>query len=107
MIRDNPYPGENVPSCLSANAEKPSACAYSRESHTGRDAPLYQQELRARPPGDVVHYVDFTDAICPSDPCPVISPRGAVIFQDSHHLTATFARELTGTVERALRPYIG
>jgi hypothetical protein len=36
----------------------------------------------------------------------VVSPGGAAVYRDNHHLTATFARESAPAVLSALRPYV-
>jgi hypothetical protein len=54
-----------------------------------------------------VHYVDFTNAICISEPCSVLSPAGTILFRDLHHLTGTFSRELAPLVQQAIRPFVG
>ena len=45
-------------------------------------------------------------AVCPDDPCGVVSPAGAIVYRDDHHLTATFARESAGAVAAVLRRYL-
>jgi hypothetical protein len=95
-----------VPACLSDHLADPGACAFPRAGHVGLDGLIYDQETRHLPPGDVVHFVDLTDAVCTGDPCPVVSPAGTIVFRDLHHLTATFAREIAPQVARAVVPLI-
>ena len=43
--------------------------------------------------------------VCPTDPCPQV--QGAtLVWRDKSHLTATFARKLTPSVRRTLRPFL-
>jgi hypothetical protein len=107
MIREIPRPGQDVPACLSEHPGDPAACAFPREGHTGLDKRLYDEEIKNLPPDDVVHYVDFTNAICISEPCSVLSPAGTILFRDLHHLTGTFSRELAPLVQQAIRPFVG
>jgi hypothetical protein len=106
MLRDVPRPAQPVPACLSDHPGDPAACAFPRAGHVGLDGLMYDQEKLYLPPGDVVHYVDLTDAVCPGDPCQVVSPAGTILFRDLHHLTATFAREMAPLVARAIVPLI-
>ncbi|MDP9182375.1 MAG: hypothetical protein M3P04_06315, partial [Actinomycetota bacterium] len=106
MIREVPRPGGDVPGCLSKHPGKPAACSFPRAGHIGLDKQLFAQEQTVLPPGGGVHYIDMTRAICPADPCSVMSPGGAVVFRDLHHLTARFSRELSGVLEKAIRPYV-
>jgi peptidoglycan/LPS O-acetylase OafA/YrhL len=106
VLRDVPRPTQPVPACLSDHPGDTGACAFPRTGRVGLDGMLYEQELRYLPPGDVVHYVDLTDAVCTGDPCPVVSPAGTIVFRDLHHLTATFAREIEPQVARAIVPLV-
>ncbi len=107
VIREIPRPGQDVPACLSEHPGDPAACGFPRQNHTGLDQRLYDQEVKNLPADDVVHFVDFTNAICISEPCSVISPAGAILFRDLHHLTGTFSRELAPVVQRAILPFVG
>jgi hypothetical protein len=53
-----------------------------------------------------VQVADLTSTVCPDDPCSVVSPAGAILYRDDHHLTATFAREAAGAVLAVLRRYL-
>jgi hypothetical protein len=103
LLRDVPRPGFDVPSCLSARG--PAACTFPRAGHLHPDAQLWAAEQPVvRALGLPV--ADLSTVVCPGDPCNVVSPRGAAIYRDNHHLTATFARESAGAVLSALRRYV-
>lgn len=36
----------------------------------------------------------MTDAVCKTDPCQVVTPKGVIKYRDNHHLTQTFSRRL-------------
>ncbi len=55
-----------------------------------RDGSLKAYEAQAAATHGV-DYLDLTDVICPTDPCPVVAANGAVIYQDKLHLTNTFS----------------
>jgi len=103
LLRDVPRPGFDVPSCLSARS--PAACTFPRGGHVNPDAQLWAAE---QPVMKALRLpvVDLTTVVCPGEPCSVVSPGGAAVYRDNHHLTATFARESTPGVLSALRPYV-
>ncbi|MGZ4625514.1 MAG: acyltransferase family protein [Kineosporiaceae bacterium] len=106
LLRDVPRPGFDVPACLSQHVTDPAGCSFPRARHVLPDGQLWQAEATVvRDRG--VHVVDLTSAVCPGDPCQVVSPGGAIIYRDEHHLTATFAREAAGAVRQALTPLLG
>jgi hypothetical protein len=96
----------DVPGCLSKHPGSPQDCTFPRTGHLGLDQPLFDQEQAVLPPGGTIHYIDMSTAICPSDPCSVMSPGGAVVFRDLHHLTARFSRELAPALEKKLLHYV-
>jgi hypothetical protein len=104
LLRDVPRPGFDVPSCLSAH-DDPRACSFPQRGHLHPDGQLWAAE-QAVVQRDGVQVADLTAAVCPDDPCAVVSPAGAIVYRDDHHLTATFARESAGAVAAVLRRYL-
>jgi len=105
LLRDVPRPGYDVPSCLSRHAKQLTACSFPLNRHVLPDRAVFDAEksvLGAR--GAAV--VDLTSAICPAGPCRTVSRAGSILYRDDHHLTATYARELTGPLEHALAPLL-
>jgi hypothetical protein len=106
LLRDSPRPGGDVPACLSANLTAPQNCAYPRRTGTvyPDEALLAAESEATRVKG--VRILDLTPLVCSTDPCPVVSPAGAIMFRDWNHLTETFSRELAepvgATLARAL-----
>ena len=105
VMEDVPWPGVDVPSCLSENARDVEACSFSRSRSSGLDATLVDAEEAAAPA--MVRHLDMTDVICPEKRCQVVSPTGQIIYRDEHHLTAGFSAtlwpSLTERLETALR----
>ena len=103
LLRDTPRPDADAPACLSAQLAHPDRCAFPRAGHVVMDADVFASEQGAlAATGTTV--VDLGDLVCSTDPCPVVSPSGAIIFRDAHHLTATFARETAPEVAARLGP---
>ena len=105
LLRDTPRPVFDAPACLSEHLTDPGRCDYPRAGHVGLDAALFAAEQPVVA-GAGALVLDLGDLVCSTDPCPVVSTTGAIIFRDEHHLTATFARELGGAVAVRLRPLL-
>jgi peptidoglycan/LPS O-acetylase OafA/YrhL len=98
IIGDTPASRVDVPICLSQNIGDITRCATSRIEAFGRQKLVRE---RAAATASDATVVDLSDAICPNDPCDAVV--GDMIVQrDDHHLTATFARSLSGRLEAAL-----
>jgi peptidoglycan/LPS O-acetylase OafA/YrhL len=105
LLRDVPRPGFDVPACVSEHPKQVTACAFPQARHVLPDRAVYDAEksvLAARK----VRVVDLTPAICLGNPCQTVSRSGAILYRDDHHLTATYARELTGPMGQALAPLL-
>ncbi|MEV0003223.1 acyltransferase family protein [Micromonospora sp. NPDC050980] len=109
VLRDTPLltePGPagvpralNVPECVLRYRDRLTRCAVPRQAALDAGAGRAQEQAAAGLPH--VSLIDLNDAICPADRCvPVIG--GALVYRDSNHLTATFARTLTPRLAEAL-----
>jgi peptidoglycan/LPS O-acetylase OafA/YrhL len=103
-LRDTPNPRFDVPACLSRRAwyaAKFNAvpCTYERSAALNED--LYQIERQAAEGLAGVKYTDLSELVCPEATCEPIRD-GKVVFFDSHHMTATFAKSLAPALERLL-----
>ena len=93
VLRDTPWPGRDVPACVQQHRADPGACDLGRSA---LDSPAY--DVGTTTGVAVAHPVDLTSVICDATRCPVT--RGKyLVYRDTSHLTATFAR--------ALAPYLG
>src|SRR3954468_12395134 len=105
LLRDVPRPGFDVPACVSEHPKELTACSFSQAKHVLPDQAVYAAEqgvLTARG----IKVVDLTSAICLADPCQTVSPAGSILYRDDHHLTATYAAELTRPLGQALAPLL-
>jgi peptidoglycan/LPS O-acetylase OafA/YrhL len=105
LVRDTPRPNFDAPACLSKHPGAADRCDFPRSGHTALDATLFATE-RSAVSAARTQVVDWGDLVCSSDPCPVVSTSGAIMFRDLHHLTATFARELGPSLARRLAPVV-
>ena len=91
-IRDVPQAGFDVPGCLSrraAGAPFAKQCVYRLSDGISVPARVAQDEA-ARGLSNI-EFVDMTDRFCDRGVCPAVR-RGAIVFRDDDHLTATFSR---------------
>lgn len=91
VIVDPPHSTANLPICLERNPDDVEECIFDRDEGVERSGTPDLEAARAQVPG--VEEIDLTELICPGDRCaPVVG--GALVFSDSNHMTATFARTL-------------
>ena len=84
LIRDNPRQYAGFRDCL-AGAEADTCGRPRREALEGYNV---EEQIRAALPAVTV--MDFTDDLCSAAWCPA-ERDGRILYQDDHHLTATFA----------------
>jgi len=100
LIGDTPRSSTDPPVCLSAHLDDALACAtpFTKAVNPAR------LRADARIAADAgAAFVDPTDWICRTDPCPAIIGR-LLVYRDEHHLTATYARALATRLLPLLPP---
>lgn len=94
VIRDNPRPIYDVPSCVAMNRDTTGRCDHTREWALDRhDDPLIEA---SRMP--LVELLDLTEFFCEGGNCPVVIGN-VLVYRDGDHITGSYARTLA--------PYIG
>jgi peptidoglycan/LPS O-acetylase OafA/YrhL len=92
-LRDVPDVGFDVPACLSRRASdapfQVRGCEYDLMASLRPSAIAAQTE--AARGLDNVAIVSMNDRLCTRSPCAVVK-RGAIVYRDDDHLTATFSR---------------
>ena len=99
LIRDTPRPGFHVPACLARTQTRggraATPCPYFLSEAILPDPFVVEQAaVRGRPAAALL---DMNDTICATAICPV-ERGGVILFHDSQHLGATFARSLAGSL---------
>lgn len=96
VIHDVPFPGKTVksiPDCVAENPGHTDRCDGTPSSWR------WYYPFEAGAAGlDNVHLIDLTPYFCTKDVCPAVIG-GTIVYFDSSHITATYARTLT--------PYLG
>ena len=97
-LRDTPYPGSDIPGCVSGIPIGSSRCGFARSDSFTRDE-MADLIAAGKRPG--VYLVDETHSLCPHETCPAVVD-GILIYRDHSHITATAARMLAPRIEYQL-----
>ncbi|MEX1133750.1 MAG: acyltransferase family protein, partial [Acidimicrobiia bacterium] len=94
LLADTPRPRFDIPECLASEVSV-AACSVARE-----EANTYSLQ------GDVaealgIPYADMADFICTPTVCPAVI-ENVIVWRDTNHMTATYARSLAGALMQAL-----
>jgi peptidoglycan/LPS O-acetylase OafA/YrhL len=103
IVVDTPRSKFNVPYCLSAHRDDIRACETRRGKAFGVN-PGIVERTAAEAVGATL--IDVNPVVCAGDPCPVVI-NGLIVYRDSHHMTATFARSLAPLIEPVLLQALG
>jgi len=98
LLGDTVRMREDPPVCLSSNLDDIAACSTPREAAIG-SARLAEDERIAAETGAT--FVDPTPWQCFTEPCPPVIGR-FLVYRDTHHMTATFARALASPLYEQL-----
>ena len=102
VMTDTPYPGTDVPICLSKAIKNVGSCAFSRDK--GIRANRQQTSVDVAIENNA-QYLDVSHWVCSLDTCPVITGN-ILMYRDSHHLTTTYVQFLTPLIDAAISPYV-
>ena len=106
VMRDTPWAGTDVPRCLADHLTRVDQCGFPLSGHAHQDGWMLRAERAGAASLSGVSWIDMTPAVCPQDPCSVVSPSGSIVFRDGHHLTATFSRSLATKLGAALKRHL-
>lgn len=87
-LADTPQPGEQVPECVAAHRDDPSACDFPAAPGLGTPA---LQEVVDRLAGATL--VDLGDELCPDGTCRVVDD-GILTYRKGSHVTATWVEHV-------------
>lgn len=109
IIRSGPSLPMDGPSCLEPRGRlyralvSTSHCESSAE--TNRSNQIYAWIQAATSGMRNATTIDLTEAVCPHDTCRA-RLHGEIVFRDSHHMTASFARTLAPAFIRETAPFL-
>lgn len=97
VIRDNPRPEIDIPSCVVLNRSALQRCSLSKEQVLDRhEDPLVQASDLP-----MVSLLDLTPFLCNETECPAVIGN-VLVYRDGDHLTATFVRSLAPYIEKKI-----
>ncbi len=102
LITDTPYPGRDVPICLSENVSSVRNCAFARDKGI-RQSRLDTNIAAAVDNGAQV--LDVTNWMCTDKVCPVIVGN-LLVYRDTNHITTKYAEWLAPLIDAAVSPYV-
>lgn len=102
VITDTPYPGQDVPTCLSQALSNVPLCTFTRAKGIRESR---QQTNIAVAVDNGAQYLDISNWVCAVDTCPVISGN-LLMYRDSNHITTTYAQWLTPFFDAAVSPHV-
>jgi hypothetical protein len=110
VMRSTPVLPFDGPSCLEPrswlyNMLSPQAACTASAQNNQSDA-VYRWLEEAAHRFANVDTVDMTDVICPNGTCSA-QRDGMIVFQDTQHMTASYARTLAPTLEKRITPGAG
>lgn len=102
-IRDNPWSTGKLqpPECL-AEGKKPQVCGVSRAQGLAPVDP--SKAIASKFPN--MSFLDYSDGMCSPTYCSAVVGN-ILLWHDFHHLSATFVRSLTPTMDRDLGKVVG
>lgn len=107
-LRDTPFPGFDVPTCLARAAWRAQSadrlCSYLQADEQARSKRFFDAESAALADRRVT-YLDLSDAICNTPVCPT-ERDGVIMFLDRNHITMDFAMQLKPQLEAQLAPLV-
>ena len=103
VMRDNPLPGFDVPTCLARSLRHSwypgGACQMDRA--LSLNPALFEAEKSSARGLSTVRFIDLTEQLCQGEVCPA-TQNGAVMYRDDNHLTGSFATSLRPALEAQL-----
>ena len=97
VLRDNPRPPSDIPSCVSKSMDDLSHCAFATK--TGFSYEPVDKEAAARVKG--VRLIDPSSMICRDGVCPAVIGN-VLVYRKDAHLTGTYTTTLTPWLARQL-----
>jgi peptidoglycan/LPS O-acetylase OafA/YrhL len=95
-IRDTPYPGRNIPDCVSSAQDDWKRCAFQMPDKVD---PVVAGELQGVLPDVIV--IDLNGFLCDGSFCPAVR-NGIMLYRDDSHLSDTTVKALTPALQKAL-----
>lgn len=101
-VRDTPFMGFHVPTCVDMNGANSALC--SRPRSAALTETLVLKQLNAA--GGAARFIDMSDYFCTRDTCPAVVGN-ILIYKDKSHISTVYMKSLSGylaqEIERAMQ----
>ena len=98
-VRDTPFMGFHVPTCVDINGADSQRCSRPREQALAADLRLPLEALSGK--GQAIHFIDMSDYFCTRDSCPAVAGN-ILIYKDSSHVSTLYMKSLSGFLAEAI-----
>lgn len=98
-VRDTPFMGFHVPTCVDINGADSQRCSRPREQALAVDLRLPLEELGGE--GQAIHFIDMSDYFCTRDSCPAVAGN-ILIYKDRSHVSTLYMKSLSGFLAEAI-----
>ncbi|MCX8996403.1 acyltransferase [Rhizobiaceae bacterium BDR2-2] len=98
-LRDNPWMGMDVPTCVFLNSDDFNKCSVSRKLLLADHDPTTEINI------DNVNFYDLSQQFCDAESCWAVKD-SVLVYRDKHHITKTYVLKLMPEVEKILRRHI-
>ena len=102
LFADTPYPGRDVPTCLSSNISSVQSCTLAVSESFREDIAEVRTDLSAE---NNVALLQTQDWFCTRAVCPTIVGN-ILVYRDDNHITTTYAEFLAPLMGTSLSPIV-
>ena len=96
-VRDTPFMGFHVPTCVDMNGADSPLCSRPRDTAL---APTLELDQLSDTGGNV-HFIDMSDYFCTHDTCPAVAGN-ILIYKDRSHISTVYMKSLSQFLEQAI-----
>ena len=101
LVEDTPFPGQDVPTCLSKNVSSVTACNVTVNSAFRTDMAQVRDDFEA----GGVPVMRTRQWFCAESLCPVVVGN-LLVYRDDNHMTMSYSRFVAPLVDAAVAPFV-
>lgn len=101
LVEDTPYPGQDVPTCLSRNVTSVTACNVTVNSAFRADMLQVRDDFESQG----VPVLRTRQWFCAETLCPVVVGN-LLVYRDDNHMTMSYSRLIAPLVDAAIAPFV-
>ena len=101
LVEDTPYPGQDVPTCLSKNVTSVTACNITVNAAFRTDMIQVRDDFEAKG----VPVLRTRQWFCADSLCPAVVGN-LLVYRDDNHMTTSYSRFVAPLVDAAIAPFV-